>query len=251
MSTLDQEVEQKIQTLLNEAEIPVSVVVEDGVARLIGPVASPRLRQAAVDLASASRHIRRVVDEMSNEVISPDMITEPDDDDEEFGYADEQSLQDDEPDEEMSFQLDETPRDDSTLNYDEQMEDEETYFPPTDPVVRPGRHGGDLEVVGGFQSVSTDDTDEDEDEAYDESIALDNGDRLILRDDDEIRDDVLRELLEDALTTDLKLTVHVRRGVVVLSGKVQTLDDAENAQEVASRVAGVIDVEDRTITDEG
>jgi len=251
MTEQDQAVEKKIQNLLDEAEIPVAVVVEDGVARLIGPVGSPRLRQAAIDLASASSQIQRVEDEMNYEVVSPDMVSEPDDDDEEFGYADEQSLEDDVPDVEMSFQLSEEPRDDSTLNYDEELEDEETYFPPTDPVVEPTRYGGNLEVVGGFQSESTVDTDEEADEAYDESVALEDGDRVILRDDDDIRDDIIRELREDALTTDLKLTVHVRSGAVVLRGRVQTLDDAENAQEVASRVAGVVDVTDRTDTEEG
>jgi osmotically-inducible protein OsmY len=253
MSVKDQEIEKTIQTLLDEAEIPVAIVVDNGIARLIGRVSSPRLRQAAIDIASTSRDIKSVEDEMNYEVVSPDMVSEPDndDDDEEFGYADEQSLEDDVPDEEMGFQLNEEPRDDSTLNFDEEVEDEETYFPPTDPVVGPSRYGGDLEVVGGFQTESTDDTDEEEGEAYDDAIALDDGDRVILRDDEDILDDVIRELREDALTTDLKLTVHVRRGIVILRGTVQTLDDAENAQEVASRVAGVIDVDDRTDTEEG
>ena len=63
----------------------------------------------------------------------------------------------------------------------------------------------------------------------------------MLRDEEDIRDDVIRELREDSLTTDLKLTVDVRRGVVILTGTVQTLDDAENAQAVAARVPGVGD----------
>lgn len=251
MSSNDRELEKQIQTLLDEAQIPVAVVVENGVARLIGPVASARLRQAAIDLASAVKQVKSVDDEMNYEVVSPDMVSEPQDEDEEFGYADEESLEDDISDEDADFQTREEPRDDSTLDYQKVFEDEETFFPPTDPVAEPSRYGGDLDVIGGFQPEATDDTEEEESEAYDESVALDDGDRVILRDDEDIRDDVIRELREDAVTTDLKLKVTVRRGVVILRGTVQTIDDAENAQEVASRVAGVVDVDDRTETEEG
>jgi len=251
MNPNDQELEKEIQTLLDEAQIPVAVVVEDRVARLIGAVESPRLRQAAIDLASASRQIKRVDDEMNYEVVSPDMASEPQDDDEEFAFADEEALVDDLSDEDADFQASVEPREDSTLDYQEVFEDEETYFPPTDPVVEPKLHGGDLDVIGGFQPEATDDTDEEESEAYDESVPLADGDRVILRDDEDIRDDVIRELREDALTTDLKLDIDVRHGVVFVNGTVQTLDDAENAQSVASRVAGVVDVEDRTNTIEG
>lgn len=251
MNSRDREHEQRIQQLLDEARIPVAVVVENGVARLIGAVPSERLRQAAIDLASADRQIKRVEDEMNDEVVSPDMASEPPDDDGEFSYVDEQTTNDAVSDDEDDFQADDELREDSTLDYEEVMEDRETYFPPIDPVVEPERNGPDLEIVGGFQSESTDDTDEDEDEAYAESVPLATGDRLLVRDDEDIRDDVIRELREDALTTDFQLDVDVRRGVVILSGRLQTLDDAENAQAVAARVAGVIDVEDRTETDEG
>ena len=251
MSSNDQEIEKQIQTLLDEAGIPVAVVVQDGVAHLLGPVASSELRQAAIDLASASEQIKRVDDEMNYEVVSPDLVTEEPDDDEEFDYADEQVLEDDVPDEEEDFQLKDEPQDDGTYDYSKQFEDAETFFAPTDPVVEPNRYTGQIEVVGGFQPEATDDTDEEESEAYDESVALDDTDRLLQRDDEDIRDDVLRELREDALTTDLKINVVVRRGLVILTGLVQTIDDAESAQEVASRIPGVIDVDDRTETVEG
>lgn len=251
MNSRDREHEQRIQQLLDEAQIPVAVVVENGVARLIGAVSSPRLRQAAIDLALADRQVKRVEDEMNDEVVSPDMVSEPPDDDGEFAYVDEQTTTDAISDEEADFQASDEPREDSTLDYEEVMEDQETYFPPTDPVVEPERNSPKLEVVGGFQSESTDDTDEDEDEAYGESVPLATGDRLIIRDDEDIRDDIIRELREDALTTDFQLDVDVRHGVVFLRGHLQTIDDAENAQAVAARVPGVIEVEDRTVTEEG
>jgi osmotically-inducible protein OsmY len=251
MNTRDNEHEQRIQRLLDEARIPVAVVVDDGIARLIGAVPSERLRQAAIDLASADRQIKRVDDEMNEEVVSPDMVSEPLDNDGEFSYVDDETTSDEIPDDEDDFQSDNDLQVDSTLDYEEVVEDRETYFPPTDPVVEPERNSADIEIVGGFQSEATEDTDEDEDEAYAESVPLATGDRLLVRDDEDIRDDVIRELREDALTTDFQLGVDVRRGVVFLTGKLQTLDDAENAQAVAARVAGVIDVEDRIETDEG
>lgn len=250
MSARDRQAEKEIQTLLDEAQIPVAVVVDDGVARLIGSVTTPRLRQAAIDLASTFKQIKRVEDEMDFEIVAPEPATELEDDDDEFAFTADPSLEDATDEDEPDFQRNDEPRDDSTLDFDEEIEDEETYFPPTDPVVGTTRFGSGLEVIGGFQPVATDDSDEEEEEAYDDSIALDDGDRIILRDDEDIRDDVIRELREDALTTDLELDVDVRRGVVFLTGITQSIDDAENAQDVASRVAGVVDVEDRTETEE-
>jgi osmotically-inducible protein OsmY len=44
------------------------------------------------------------------------------------------------------------------------------------------------------------------------------------------------------VTTDLAVRVAVRNGVVYLRGAVSSLDDAESAEEVASRVPGVAEV---------
>jgi len=57
--------------------------------------------------------------------------------------------------------------------------------------------------------------------------------------DEAIADAIRRELREDAATTDLRIRVVVRQGIVRLLGKVPTLDDADNAESVAARVAGV------------
>lgn len=243
MPSTDESLEQQIRELLDDAGIPVAVVVEHRVARLIGPVGSIRLREAAIDIASSVDRVQRVEDEMNYDVVSPDMVTEPSDDDEQFGFADDQSFRDDIPDEEGDFSASE-----GTVDQIRAIEEGETYFAPIDPVVEPSRRTGDLEVVGGFQAESTDDTEDEEAYAFEESIPLNGDRRLIERDDDEIQEDVIRELREDSETTDLDLDVQVIRGVVYLRGWVQSLDDAENAEAVASRIPGVVRVEDRTDT---
>ena len=60
--------------------------------------------------------------------------------------------------------------------------------------------------------------------------------------DEAIEDAIRRELREDASTTDLNIQVLVRQGVARLRGTVADLDDAENAEAVASRVPGVREV---------
>jgi hypothetical protein len=102
------------------------------------------------------------------------------------------------------------------------------YFPPTDPVVEPSGDNEELEVVGGFGSTSFD---RREQGAPGEQYG-----------DEAITSMVRRELREDASTTDFDIEVETRSGVVFLRGTVETLDDAENVEAVAGRVAGVLDV---------
>jgi hypothetical protein len=104
-----------------------------------------------------------------------------------------------------------------------------TYFPPTDPVVTTNRYG-DTEVLGGFSATSTD--------SVEVARSVSDG-RL---GDEAIADAVRRELAEDAMTTDLQVSVSVLQGVVHLRGLVRDMDDAERAEEVAGRVPGVRDV---------
>ena len=116
---------------------------------------------------------------------------------------------------------------------EEEADDRETYFPPTDPVVTTDDHG-DPEVLGGFSETSMDDApvarSANDGQAGDEALA----------------DAVRRELREDALTTDLGVRVDVRDGVAILTGQVADLADADAAEEVAGRVAGIKEVMDRT-----
>jgi hypothetical protein len=103
-------------------------------------------------------------------------------------------------------------------------EEAETYFPPTDPVVRPTGDDEALEIVGGFSATAMDDDDE--------VNARTN------RSSDQVAEDVRQELIADALTTDLTVEVVMQGDTVVLRGSVPSLDDAENAQAVAARVSG-------------
>ena len=112
-------------------------------------------------------------------------------------------------------------------------EGEIVFVPPTDPVVTVNRHG-QPEVLGGFQETSMDET----------GTPRSTSDGQF--GDEAIADAVRRELREDAATTDLDLIAYVRRGVVHLRGKVATVQDAESAEEVASRVEGVREVVDET-----
>ena len=102
------------------------------------------------------------------------------------------------------------------------------YFPPTDPVIRPSDDTEELAILGGFEATSMDD--EEGEASFDE------------RPDEDISAAVLRELRQDASTTDLVIHVGTRNGVVHLRGEVPTIEDAENAEDVASRVPGVKEV---------
>lgn len=115
----------------------------------------------------------------------------------------------------------------SALDDDEAGAGDEVFVPPVDPV------GTDREVIGGLQTSALD-------EVQVERSALDGAPG-----DEAIRDAVLLELREDAATTDLDIEVEVEGGRVVLLGRVPYVEDVENAEEVASRVPGVVEVEER------
>lgn len=119
--------------------------------------------------------------------------------------------------------------DDSVPDLEEPVEPDPAYFAPTDPVVEPNERG-DIEVVGGFTPTS------------DTSVEVDLSVEDHQPGDEAIADAVRRELREDAETTDLPIRVVVVNGVVHLHGKVSSLEDAEAAEDVASRVPGVREV---------
>jgi hypothetical protein len=108
----------------------------------------------------------------------------------------------------------------------------EVYFPPTDPPTRTtSREDEGIEVVGGFSPTS-----------LDAPIDFEQIPRPLLTGDDEIAREVRLALQEDALTADLPIHVVVRDGVVRLRGLVDNLNDAEAAEDVASRVPSVREV---------
>jgi hypothetical protein len=106
-----------------------------------------------------------------------------------------------------------------------------TFFPPTDPVLRPGA-GGQPEILGGFSPTA-------EPPPPDRSADGRIGDEALA---DAVRD----ALALDASTADLNLTVEVEDGVVHLRGQVLSIEDAENAEAVAAAVPGVVEVVDET-----
>lgn len=111
---------------------------------------------------------------------------------------------------------------------DEEAEGAEPYFASTDPVIKV--KAGRTVVLGGFSETSMSSLDVDP-----SATGRDPGDEALA-------DAVRRELEEDATTTDLAITVAVRRGVVHLRGTVADLIDADNAEDVAGRVPGVREV---------
>lgn len=111
----------------------------------------------------------------------------------------------------------------------EPFEADRPYFAPTDPVVKPNPTSEQgLDVVGGFEPAATDDVG-----------LVRQSTTGPMPGDDEVKAAVVRELREDAMTTDLELRVDVRDGDVTLRGFVATLDESEAALEVAGRVEGV------------
>jgi len=111
----------------------------------------------------------------------------------------------------------------SAMDEDLVSEGDAVFVPPTDPV------GTSREVIGGLQLSSMD------------SIEVARSSDGTLG-DEAIADAIRRELREDSATTALEVDVDVYRGIARLRGLVQDLDDAENADEVAARVPGVIEV---------
>lgn len=117
----------------------------------------------------------------------------------------------------------------------ESAEEAEPYFPPTDPVIRPASNPEEgAEVVGGFSPIAADASGVEGDYPV-------SGNRP---GDQQVQEAVVRELREDARTTELQIGVWVRQGVVRLEGTVPLLEDAEAAEEVAARVEGVAEVLD-------
>ncbi|HEX8034081.1 MAG TPA: BON domain-containing protein [Ktedonobacterales bacterium] len=123
---------------------------------------------------------------------------------------------------------------DSVYDADDSVEPDPAYFAPTDPVIGSGPNEDPTraEVVGGFEPTSLDDVSVD-------PSAEDNRPG-----DEALADAIRRELREDASTTDLQIHVYVVNGVAHLRGTVPSLEDAENAEAVASEVPGVIEVDE-------
>lgn len=118
-----------------------------------------------------------------------------------------------------------------------EVTEEEVYFPPTDSPVSAGYANNREVIEGGFEASSTSTIDVD-------PPASGHGPG-----DEALADAIRRELDQDAATAGLEVEVRVAEGVAYLRGQVADLDDAANAEEVASRVNGVREVvEDLELT---
>jgi osmotically-inducible protein OsmY len=230
----------RIHDTLAEADIHVAVEIDDRTVYLSGEVDSEDNRQAALDVAHAVAGPRGLKVDDAIDVL-PDEPLEIDHDPgpaarAEFGYLD--------PDRDDNLRLDPGFEDEpdfisdiGTTDSEEAVAEAVPYFPPTDPVVRPSEDEEELEIIGGFEATSMDEDEEEEEHG----ASFDN------RPDDDISLAVLRELREDALTTDLVIHVLTRNGVVHLHGEVPILEDAENAEAVAARVPGVKEVREELV----
>jgi osmotically-inducible protein OsmY len=225
---LAERIEREIERLTG-----TSVIVEESEDAFIlsGRVDTPEARQAAEDIATALAGEKRVDNDLEVEGTVPVEVS-----DFHHSVAPSAELARDVPelqrrDAELEPDFTDQATGTTTLEaagVDTAEEADVAYVPPTDPVITSDQRGRAV-VLGGFTPASTDDVEvapSSERELGDEAIA----------------DAVRRELREDAATTSLPINVDVRDAVVYLRGTVADVVDAENAEEVASRVPGVREV---------
>jgi hypothetical protein len=120
-----------------------------------------------------------------------------------------------------------------TTDMIEAVEEGEPYFPPTDPPLRLDDRLENVDVLGGFAATSL----EEPTDTVDHPLRLRTN-------DEELIERVRYALLADAYTSDLNIEVEVEDGVVYLHGQVRSLDDIEQAEQVAGSVAGVEEVQE-------
>ncbi len=122
--------------------------------------------------------------------------------------------------------------DPGTTDVIEAVEEAEPYFPPTDPPL--STHSvSNADVLGGFSATSL----EGPEGVEDDPLRVQGG-------DEEVAERVRYALLRDAYTSDLNIEVEVQNGTVYLHGQVRSLDDIEQAEQVAGSVEGVEEVEE-------
>jgi osmotically-inducible protein OsmY len=211
----------------------------DDLVILSGIVPSRRDHRHAATIAAALAGERRVDNELEIEQTLPPgavgysatgqpivpAVNEPADDD---GPIGDRELDGDFMDQPLDSNPDDIPNP-SVVDYLPDPEADPVYFPPTDPVLT-ANAAGNMEVLNGFAPTADDDLTA-------APSTLDD-----VPGDEALEEAIQRELRQDAATTDLRISVVVREGVAHLHGTVPGLDDAENAEDVAARIPGVVDV---------
>ncbi len=128
--------------------------------------------------------------------------------------------------------------DDATTDPWEAIDDGKIYYPPEDPPVVPSLQLRDVDIASGF-ATSADDAPLDE---YDDPERFDVGDL-------QIASNVREALRLHSSTSDLDIAVQVRDGVVVLRGRVNSWDDIDRVEDIASEVEGVEEVREQLTLD--
>jgi osmotically-inducible protein OsmY len=227
----------RLEEQLARAGLQVVVEQSDGAVILSGIVDSEESRQAALDIVTQTAPPgTRIDDQLDIPDILPTGVDDYASQDPSAELADsEEDLLADGGELEPDF-TDQPGFSDPLLAAGaESSEDEdlaesgEVYTPPIDPVVTTDAHGA-AQVLGGFGLDAEEDL----------SVERSAEDRA--PGDEALAEAILRELAEDAATTDLNIRVFVRQGVAHLRGEVPDLDDADNAEAVAARVPGVREV---------
>lgn len=228
----------EIERALHEtAGVHAAVQVDRGQVVLSGIVRSEGQHQAALDVLRDLAPQADVIDDLVVEPVLPAEVGGlPVSEAEVEGFPGaEPETRDDERLEPGDFTDQDTLRDpwsgsgpSGTRAEDELDEGDRVFVPPTDPVRTP-----EGEFLGGFQETS-----EADDVAPHTEMLEGSPDEAIV-------EAVLTELHQDAATESLDIEVTCEQGVVYLDGTVGDLDDAQNAQAVASRVRGVVEVRDR------
>lgn len=205
------------------------VRVRDGVVRLAGSVSHPDDRARAEDLAGRIEGVRAVVNDLVVEPIAAERDVAYQLELEAALEGVEQTAFIESPEADLNQPLG------TTNPLRPEVQPDEPYFPPTDPVIEPAsRTQGGYKVLGGYSES-----------AMDQPLSAEYVPQRLERGDEQIAENVRLALKEDAATTDLDIHVHVRNGIVYLRGTVGYLQDVESAEEVASRVAGVREVREQ------
>ena len=241
MSTIeraDSDIQQDITRTLASVGLSINATVNGGKVTLEGAVLSEEEREAALDLVQYVAGVSDVEDSLEVMDIEGDrpnvlfgMPTRPDEWDASLDELGDVTTYDDG-----------RVEGDWTTDVRVAVEEGATYMPPTDPPVDLSGDRDGIEVASGFQATSMDD---DDDAQPDGELGESDDVR-----DGEIVDNVVRELNEDASTTQLNIHVASVRGTVYLTGYVSDPYDSDNAASVAERVSGVRYVVDRLIVGE-
>jgi osmotically-inducible protein OsmY len=226
------EIERELE---RQADIHVTVEIEDGAIILSGLVASERAKEIAVEILSSLAPEAEIVDNLDISEVLPEEIGELSLSEAEVGDFpaatpntwDKEALEPGDFTDQGILHNPTGAAGGGTAVDEEISEGEDVYVPPTDPVR--DRQG---EFLGGFQTTSMD-------EVEVARSALDGQPG-----DEAIAEAVRTELREDAATTDLEVHVRVTKGLVRVRGVVPTIEDSENVEEVAYRVPGVVEVID-------